>query len=475
MSDLPDYPYADRFPVNRTLPDHGRPREEILAELRTMAAEEDEIWESGKVSGTMYSGDHAHYRFLNEAFGLFAHVNALQRDICPSATRFEGEIIAMALDLMHAGEVTDTTPAGLVTSGGTDSILHAILAYREHAALPRESGGLGIDASEGRPNIVKPETAHPAFDKAARLLGLELRVVPVTDDTTVDPAVVAKSMDDRTIGIVGSAGNYGYGTIDPIAELGRVALDHGVPLHVDGCLGGFILPFGEELGYDVPPFDFRVPGVTTISADTHKYAYSFKGTSTLLFRDKAFRNAQYFQLAGWSGGKYMSPSIAGSRSGGLLAATWASMVQYGRDGYRRHAAEIFAAADAMKTSVRSHPELRILGRPTFCFSFTSDDFDVYHIADFMKERGWRFNGQQYPNALHMAVTRPQTQSGVVEQFDADLAEAVRFAVAQEARGEKAVSSALYGGVPGGMTPEVEEFIGAVMSDVLDTMQSLPPR
>ncbi len=138
---------------------------------------------------------------------------------------------------------------------------------------------------------------------------------------------MAEQIDERTIAIIGSACNYGYGTIDPIAELGQVALARGVRLHVDGCLGGFILPFGEELGYDVPPFDFRVPGVTTISADTHKYGYSFKGTSTLLFRDKAYRNAQYFELVGWSGGKYMSPSIAGSRSGGLLAATWAAMVQ----------------------------------------------------------------------------------------------------------------------------------------------------
>ena len=208
-----------------------------------MAAEEDAFWETGKCSGTMYSGDHEHYRFLNEAFGLFAHVNVLQRDMCPSATRFEGEIIAMALDLMHADAVEDATPGGLVTSGGTDSILHAMLAYREYAAQER-----GIDGSTGRPNIVKPETAHPAFDKAARLLGLELRVVPVTDDTTVDPKAMATEIDDLTIGIVGSACNYGYGTIDPIEELGRLALERGVLLHVDGCLGGFILPFGEQLG-----------------------------------------------------------------------------------------------------------------------------------------------------------------------------------------------------------------------------------
>ena len=464
---MTDFPYADRFPVVRGLPEQGRPREEVLAELRTMAQEEDAFWETGRCSGTMYSGDHDHYRFLNEAFGLFAHVNVLQRDMCPSATKLEGEIIAMALDLMHASAVDEGTPAGLVTSGGTDSILHAVLAYREHADRHRRI--------PGRPNLVVPETAHPAFAKAAHLLGLELRRVPVDPVTTVVHAdEVARSIDDSTLAIVGSAGNYGYGTIDPIQALGEVALEHGVGLHVDACLGGFILPFGEELGYDVPPFDFRVPGVTTISADTHKYGYSFKGTSTLLFRDKAHRNAQYFHLAGWSGGKYMSPSIAGSRSGGLLAATWAALVGYGREGYLRHARAIFSTADRMKESVRSHPELRILGSPTFCFSFTSDEFDIYHVSDFMRQRGWRFNGQQYPNAIHMAVTGPQTRPGVTEEFAADLADAVPHAREREAAGEQAFSSAIYGGVAGGLTTEVEEVITTIMSEMLDTQLSLPP-
>jgi sphinganine-1-phosphate aldolase len=468
---MADFPYADRFSVNRTLPDTGRPRGEVLAELRAMAEDEDGFWETGQCSGTMYSGDHEHYRFLTDAFGMFAHVNVLQRDMCPSATKMEGEIIAMALDLMHADAVEDGTPAGMVTSGGSGSIMHAVLAYREHAAQNRDDQHRGID----RPNLVKPETAHPAFDKACHLLGVKVRTVPVNPETTlVEPAVVAQHVDADTIAIVGSACNYGYGTIDPIAELGQVALEHGTGLHVDGCLGGFLLPFGEELGYDVPPFDFRVPGVTSISADTHKYGYSLKGTSTLLFRDKAYRNAQYFHLAGWSGGKYMSPGIEGSRSGGLLAATWAALVHYGREGYLGHARKIFATAEEMKDAVRSHPELRILGAPTFCFSFTSEAFDIYHVNDFMRDRGWRFNGQQYPNAIHMAVTRPQTQPGVVEKFAADLADAVAHARHKQAAGEEPFTGALYGGVAGGLTEDVEEFIVAVMSDMLDTQQGLPP-
>ena len=318
-------PYADRFPVNAELPAHGRPREEVLAELRAMATEEDAFWETGKCSGTMYCGDHEHYAFMNEAFGLFAHVNVLQRDMCPSATKMEGEIIAMVLDVLHAEAVSGTTPAGIVTTGGTGSILHAMLAYREHAAQQR-----GIT----RPNVIKPETAHPAFDKACHLFGIELRKAPVDPITTqADVGWVADHIDANTIALVGSACNYGYGTIDPIDELSDLALQRGVGLHVDGCLGGLILPFGQDLGYDIPVYDFRLPGVTSISADTHKYGYAFKGSSVLAVRDKALRNAQYFFLTDWSGGKYCSPGIEGSRSGGLLAATWAAMVSLGRDGY----------------------------------------------------------------------------------------------------------------------------------------------
>ena len=457
------FPYHDRFPVHRMLPEEGTPRADVLAQLTAMATEEDATWESGKCSGTMYCGDHDHYDFMNRAFGLFAHVNVLQRDMCPSATKFEAEILAMTLDLFHAEAVEGATPAGIVTTGGTGSICHALLAYRDHAAAER-----GIT----RPNVIKPETAHPAFDKACHLFGIELRRAPVDPVTTeVDVDWVAENVDDQTVALIGSACNYGYGTVDPIAALSDVALEHGVGLHVDGCLGGFILPFGQELGYEIPVFDYRIPGVTSISADTHKYGYAFKGSSTLTFRDKSVRNAQYFYLTGWSGGKYCSPGMEGSRSGGIIAATWAAMVQLGRSGYRRYAEQIFATSATMQEAVRSHPELRIIGTPTFLFSFTSDEFDIYHVNDFMRGRGWRFNGQQYPNALHMAVTRPQTQAGVAEAFAADLDEAVAYAT--DHAGEAPESGAVYGGVVGGMNDEADEFIKMVMADMMDSQQAIP--
>ncbi len=457
------FPYAERYGVNRSLPEKGIPREEVLQQLETMAKEEDQLWESGKVSGTMYCGDHEHYAFMNEAFGHYAHVNALQRDICPSMTRFEGEIIAMTLDLLHADAVTDAEPVGLVTTGGTGSILHAVLSYREHGRQTR-----GLD----RVNIIKPETAHPAFDKAAHLFDVEVRKAPVDPQTTqVDVDWVRDHIDGDTVAVIGSACNYGYGTIDPISELSDLALERGVGLHVDGCLGGFILPFGEQLGFDIPVFDFRLPGVTTISADTHKYGYSVKGTSILMFRDKQLRNGQYFFLTDWSGGKYSSPGIDGSRSSGLLAATWASLVSLGREGYLKYAKQIFDTAYAMQDAVRAHSELRIIGSPSFCFSFTSDVFDIYHVNDAMKERGWRLNGQQYPNAIHMAVTRPQTQPGVLEAWQRDLPEAVAYA--NEHRGEPAQSSSIYGGA---VTPsaEITAKINTIITGLLDTYQSVPP-
>jgi glutamate/tyrosine decarboxylase-like PLP-dependent enzyme len=457
------YPYADRFEPLQAMPERGRSHDEILAELQQMALEENGHWENGRCSGSMYCGDHDHYAFLTQAFGMYAHANALQRDIVPSATRFEGEIIAMTLDMLHGEAITDSTPGGLITSGGSGSIAHAMLAYREVARQTR---------GERTFNVVKPETAHPAFDKACHLFGIELRQAPVDPDTTLaDVDAVAGLIDDDTVAIIGSACNYGYGTVDPMPALSDLALDRGVGLHVDGCLGGFILPWGQELGYPIPTFDFRLPGVTSISADTHKYGYAFKGSSVVLFRDVAMRNSQYFYLTDWTGGKYCSPSMDGSRSVGLLAATWASMVTLGREGYLEYARRIFSTADTMQEAVRSHGDLRILGDPTFCFSFTADDFDIYLVNDRMRLNGWRFNGQQYPNAIHMAVTRPQTQPGVAEQFAVDLNEAVAWA--REHADEQAASSAVYGGVAGGMNDEADEFIRMVMADMMDHQLGVP--
>jgi glutamate/tyrosine decarboxylase-like PLP-dependent enzyme len=460
------YPYAERYGVNRKLPDTGRPREEILAEVEAIAREENASWEGGRSSGTMYSGDHDHYDFLNRVCAQFSYFNALQRDMCPSMTRFEGEIIAMTLDLLHGDAVTEQDPGqkacGAVTFGGTESIIDPMLVYRDKAKA---------DKGIGTPNMIIPDTAHPAFVKGGRLLGIEIREAPVQEDTRVDVGWVHDHIDSNTIALVGSAGNYPYGTIDPIDELSALALERGLWLHVDGCLGGFILPWGEKLGYDIPIFDFRLPGVTSISADTHKYGYGLKGTSVALYRDASFRRHQYFIAPAWKGGAYASNGLAGSRSGGLIAATWAAMVAHGAEGYQRYAKQIFEASFAMQAAVTAQDELRLMGKPTFCFSFTSDVFDIYHVNDSMKARGWRFNGQQNPKALHMAVTRPQTQPGVVDAFGADLNAAVAYAT--ENRAAKPKSSAIYGGGATGIPAETPQQVEQLLEMALDVLQAYP--
>ncbi len=461
------YPYAETHGVIRAFPEEGRTPDAILDELREIARTEDEAWENGRCSGTMYSGDHEHYDFLNSVFGLFSYVNSLQRDLCPSMTRFESDIIAMTLDLLHGGAAKEQNPAhqacGAVGFGGTESIINPLLIYRDKARAEK-----GID----RPNIIVPETAHAAFRKGAHLLGIDVTEAPMDPTTTlVDMDFVGDHIDERTIALVGSAGNYPYGTIDPIDQLSDLAVKHGIGLHVDACLGGFILPWGEALGYDIPVFDFRLPGVTSISADTHKFGYGLKGTSVVSYRDLSFRKYQYHIEPTWKGGIYASNGLAGSRSGGLIAATWAAMVRYGREGYLSYAKQIFETSFRMQDAVKRHAELMLMGKPTFCFAFRSDDFNVYHVNDFMKERGWRFNGQQHPEAIHMCVTRPQTRPGIAEAFETDLREGVAYAL--QHRDAEPKSSAIYGGGASGIPMDSPEAIHMLMTMALDTIQTYP--
>ncbi len=416
------YPYKGRFPSYVRIPEKGRNREEIIKELEIIAQEENRRWETGRVSGTMYHGGKDHYDFLSRVFGLFAHVNLLQRDICPSGTKFESEIISMTGHMLHADAVKVHHPeeevCGAVTIGGSESIMMAMLAYREQARVER-----GICD----PEMVVPATIHPAFTKGAHYFGIKLVRVPVGPDFLADIEEMGRHITPATIALAGSAGNYPHGLVDPIDRLSDLALSHNIGLHVDACLGGFILPWIERLGYKVPPFDFRVPGVTSISCDTHKFGYGLKGTSVVLYRNKRLRRYQYFSQSDWSGGLYASPTFAGSRSGGLSAATWAAMVSLGEEGYMAAARAIMKTADTIRRGVEGIPELKIIGDPTFCIALTSDVVDIYHVNDFMSARGWRLNGLQLPPGVHMCVTLPQTQPGVAEAFVEDLRAAVEYA------------------------------------------------
>jgi glutamate/tyrosine decarboxylase-like PLP-dependent enzyme len=435
----PFKPYKGRLKEYPALPAKGRDKDDIVRELSAMAEEENAKWKDGRVSGTFYHAGDEHRSFLNKVFSLFSHENTIQFDLCPSMFKMESEIIAMTAGMLNGDAVTAHNPGdrvcGTLTSGGTESILMAMKAYRDWARSEK-----GIET----PEIVMPHTAHPAFDKADQYFGIKMVHVPVSaPDFRVDPAAVEARINSNTAAIVGSAGNYPYGLIDPLEKLSDLALKHNVGMHVDGCLGGFILPWIEKLGYAIPPFDFRLPGVTSMSADTHKYGFALKGTSVVLYRSNNLRRHQYFNVPDWPGGLYASPTAAGSRSGGLTAATWASMIYLGEEGYLKAARSIMAVADKIKQGLEEIPELTLIGEPTFVISFRSEAVDVYHINDFMKTKGWRFNVLQLPPALHFCVTMPQTAAaGVADRFLDDLKAGVAYA--RTKAGTVAETTALYG-------------------------------
>lgn len=404
-------PYRGRFATFERLPPDGRPREEVLADVEAMAAEE-RSWEEGYASGAVYHGDPEHIDFLNRVYALHSQSNPLHVDLWPSATKFEAEIVAMTASMLGADETADDI-VGTVSSGGSESIMLAMKAYRD---LARERDGIT------EPQMVLPTTAHAAFDKAARFFGIEAVAVPVGEDFRADVGAMAEAIGERTVAVVGSAPSFPHGVIDPIEELSELARERGVGFHADACLGGFLLPFAERLGHDVPPFDFRLPGVTSMSADTHKFGYAAKGTSVVLYRGDELRHAQYFTLTDWPGGLYMSPTFAGSRSGALSAMCWAAMTSIGERGYTDAARRILEAAATIRRGIEDTDGLRVLGDPLFCIAFATEDDElaVYRVLDAMAARGWSLNGLHRPPAVHICTTLRHARPGVAERFVTDL-------------------------------------------------------
>jgi sphinganine-1-phosphate aldolase len=398
-------PYRDELPTFDRLPDRGRDRADVLADLEAMASRERTRWEDGHVSGAVYHGDPEHVAFLARAYALHSQHNPLHVDLWPSTTKLEAEIVAMTAALLGGGE--DVT--GVVSSGGTESIMLAVKAHRDRA---------GVEA----PQMVLPETAHAAFDKAAHCFGVEARKVPVGPDMRADVAATRDAVTDRTVLIVGSAPSFPHGVIDPIQELSELARSRGIGFHTDACLGGFLLPFAERLGHPVPPFDFRLPGVSSMSADTHKFGYAAKGTSVVLYRGDELRHAQYFAFTDWPGGLYMTPTFAGSRPGALSAACWAALVSLGVDGYTDAARRILEAAAVIRRGIEAIDGLRVLGDPLFCIAFATEDDElaVYRVMDAMTARGWSLNGLHHPPAVHICTTLRHAQPGVPERFVDDL-------------------------------------------------------
>lgn len=425
-------PYRKEFKTFSRLPQVGRGQDGILRELEAIKIREESRWRDGFVSGAVYHGDQAYIDFLNRVYAIHSQSNALHTDVWPSAAKFESEIVAMTAEMLSASQ-TDDTICGSVSSGGTESILLAMKTYRDWA---RETKGIT------RPNIVAPTTAHPAFDKAGDYFGIKVIRVPVDGDFRADPRAMQRAVTRNTTAMVGTAGTFPHGVIDPIPELSEIARRRGIGFHTDACLGGFVLPWAEKLGYRVTPFDFRLPGVTSISADTHKYGYAAKGTSVVLYREPELRRYQYFAAVDWPGGLYTSPTFAGSRSGALLAICWAAMLSMGEQGYLSAAKKILESAAQMRAGVEAIPELRLLGESLFVVAFTSDAVNIYNVMDCMIQRGWSLSPLHKPAGLHIAVTLRQAQPGVAERFVEDLKSSIAYVKAHPQ--ETGASAPLYG-------------------------------
>ncbi|MCS6983742.1 MAG: aminotransferase class V-fold PLP-dependent enzyme [Leptospiraceae bacterium] len=412
-------PYQNTLPVFASLPPKGLAREEIWKLLSQMQQTEMG-WQKGLASGAVYHGSPEHIALLNEAYSLFSQVNPLHFDLWPSASKMESEIISMAAHLFTENLSPEEKEeiCGSITSGGTESIILAMKAYRDQAREER-----GIKQGE----IIIPQTAHVAFEKAAHYLGLVVRKVGVDDNYRARVDEVKKAIQHSTICLVGSAPAFPHGSIDPIEELSELAFRHGIGFHTDACLGGFILPFAKKLGYEIPAFDFSLRGVTSLSADTHKYGYAAKGTSIILYRTKKLRQYQYFTATDWPGGLYFSPTMAGSRPGGLLAACYAAMLSLGYEGYLANTQKILHTAQKIRDGIAQIPHLKLIGNPLFIITFTSNSphLDIYQVLDNMSQRGYSLNGLQRPRAIHLAVTLRHCEADFVERFLHDLTEAVR--------------------------------------------------
>ncbi|HEX4491372.1 MAG TPA: aminotransferase class V-fold PLP-dependent enzyme [Acidimicrobiia bacterium] len=398
-----------------SLPSHGRSFDDVLAELHARK-ERDARWRDGRTFGLVYDGGEEVEAVGAAAAALYLHDNALNTIAFPSLGAMQSEVVRITADLLHGDEQV----AGFMTSGGTESILMAVLAARERGAQERD-----ID----EPEIVLANTAHAAFHKAAHVFGLQVQSVPVRDDYCADVDAMRAAITRNTVLVVGSAPQYPQGVIDPIADLAAIASDAGANFHVDACMGGYVLPFMERLGYEIPPWDFRVDGVTSMSADLHKLGYTPKGASVILHRTKELRRYQTFAFTDWLGGFYASPNLAGTRPGAPMAAAWAVLQRLGVDGYLDLTRRMLDARDRMVAAVRATPGLTVLVEPEAqILGITADGaaqpgVDVFAIGDALARLGgWYLDRQTPPDTLHATVCAANAPA--IDAFAADLATAV---------------------------------------------------
>ncbi|KAM5470698.1 Dihydrosphingosine phosphate lyase [Microsporum audouinii] len=456
-----------------SLPKKGMSHDQVRAELDKLGGMKHTMWEDGRVSGAVYHGGEDLLKLQTEAFGQFAVSNPIHPDVFPGVRKMEAEVVAMVLDLFHGPDGS----AGVTTSGGTESILMACLSARQKAYAER-----GVT----EPEMIVPETAHAAFTKASKYFGIKFHSVPCpSPGYLVDVSAVRRLINPNTVLLVGSAPNFPHGLVDDIPALSRLAVTYKIPLHVDCCLGSFVIAFLKKAGFPSPyeaqgGFDFRQPGVTSISVDTHKYGFAPKGSSVVLYRNRSYRTYQYFVMPNWPGGVYASPSMAGSRPGALIAGCWTSMMAIGESGYIDSCHQIISAARKFEAAVRKNPglssTLEVVGRPMVSvvgFTSTNPEVDIYDIADAMSNMGWHLNALQSPPAMHVAFTLPTANAvdkliedltTVVQQELTKIAE--RKAAGIKVEKKRGDTSALYG--VAGSIPD-KSIVRRLAEGFLDTL------
>jgi sphinganine-1-phosphate aldolase len=459
---VPSGPGVERYTA---LPKDGWGADKVRDELKKLAEMKHTRWEEGRVSGAVYHGCEDLSKLQTEAYGIFTVSNPLHPDVFPAIRKMEAEVVAMVLSMFNAPDGA----AGVSTSGGTESILMACLSARNKAYKER-----GVR----EPEMIVPDTAHAAFLKAGSYFNIKVHIVKCPPPSyKVHVPSVARLINPNPVLLVGSAPNYPHGIIDDISALSRLAHKKHIPLHVDCCLGSFLMPCLATAGFETEPFDFRLKGVTSISCDTHKYGFAPKGNSTILYRSNALRSYQYFITPDWPGGVYGSPSIAGSRPGALIAGAWASMMMQGKSGYVDACHKIVGCAKRIEDAIRSEDglkeDLRVIGKPIVSVvAFTSSTIDIYGVADAMSGKGWHLNALQNPPGIHVAVTLPIV--GSVEDMLKDLKACVAEVGEKElkARQEgkthvsKGDASALYG--VAGSLPD-KTIVRELAKNFLDTL------
>lgn len=390
-----------------TLPKAGKSPEKVHQELVEFK-KNDPKWDEGRIFSLVYYLGEEHRKLLTDAYSLYMFENGLNMMAFQSLKKMETEVLQMSATLLGGNEKV----AGTMTSGGTESILMAVKTYRDRKKVKH-------------PELVVPESIHVAFNKACSYFGVKLVKAKLTSDYRVDCDHVRSLINSNTIAIVGSAPQYPQGVIDPIEELSKIALEKNVPLHVDACVGGFLLPFLEKIDVKIPAWNFKVPGVTSISADIHKYGYAPKGASVILYRDMSYLKHQFFIEENWSGGVYASPAMPGTKSGGSIAGAWAVLNHFGEEGYLDLAKRTHAVTQKFLKGIAAIPGLEIVGKPDMTiFAYTSNDpkVNIYAVGDEMHRRGWLINKQQKPECLHAMITQIHEKS--VDAFLKDLAESV---------------------------------------------------